>query len=142
MNIDLVKDFIKTNQPKILDLFLMYQMIEMLFAMKLFLPEKDKATSKLLRNEQLAELNKRMNSKTLGMLIQRYKKKYPKDESKILELLVGVKDQRNSFMHSLWMVLSAMKSEGEIDRNGSLIINSYKENADKLFDKIIKLETT
>jgi len=140
MNINLVKDFIKTNQSKVIDLFLTYQMIEMLFTMKLFLPERNNSTSEILRNEQLAELNKRINNKTLGILIQKYKKKYPKDESIILEMLVSVKDQRNSFMHSLWMVLAAMKNKEEIDRNGILIINNYQESADKLFDKIIKLE--
>lgn len=127
----IIKDFINKNKDQIMELFLLYQMIEMLFFMKLYLPIKD-----------IKKINEKANSKTLGSLKNRYCKKFPNDECHLVDLLEITIKQRNFFMHSLWIQLSLMTDEQKIFKNGTAILKNLLENANQLFDEIVKCDLT
>jgi len=130
-------DFMIYHKDKIMDLFLMYQMVESLLFMKLHISDLSKTGD---RSREFEELNKKMNSKTLGKLKARYLKKFPKDDYDLISKLNSVIIERNSFMHSLWLFLALWKDREQSTVSvGERFLKQYKNNASQLLDKIYEL---
>ncbi len=72
------------------------------------------------------------------MLRQKYIEKYQSDEHELIDDLKLVGKERNSFMHSIWMFL-ALLDEKEREISGEKILRQYFQNAERLFNKVIKL---
>jgi len=111
MNIEASRNFINDHKDQVIDLFLTYQMTEMILFCKLHLPDLPEFTD---RENALEEANKKMNSKTFGKLRNKYLEKFPNDEYNLVPDLEIVAMQRNSFMHSLWMVVALADGREEI----------------------------
>jgi hypothetical protein len=134
MNISACKKFMNSNKKQIIDLFMYYQMIEMSLFVRLYfpdIPEND-------REDSLKKLEKEINSKTLGKMKKKYLSKFPDDKYKLKSIIEVVSNERNTFMHSLWISLALMKKEDSI-KNGKIFFNQYEKNAVELFDGIHKM---
>lgn len=136
MKIEYAKEFIQKHQDQVIDLFLTYQMIEMLLFLKLHLPELPQVDD---REDALEEANKNLNSKTFGKLKSKYLELYPNDEYNLKFDLELVGTQRNGFMHSLWMVIALGEEKEKIAEIGEVILNDFTKQAHNLLDKIHKL---
>lgn len=136
MKIEYAKEFIQKHQDQVIDLFLTYQMIEMLLFLKLHLPELPQVDD---REDALEEANKNLNSKTFGKLKGKYLELYPNDEYNLKFDLEVVGTQRNGFMHSLWMVIALGEEKEKIAEIGEVILNDFTKQAHNLLDKIQKL---
>lgn len=136
MKIEYAKEFIQKHQDQVIDLFLTYQMIEMLLFLKLHLPELPQVED---REDVLEEANKNLNSKTFGKLKSKYLELYPNDEYNLRFDLEVVGTQRNGFMHSLWMVIALGEEKEEIAEVGEVILNDFTKQAHNLLDKTYKL---
>lgn len=131
INTEAVKNFINTNNDRVIGLFIDYQILELFLHLKLNLPEK---------RGSLDELNKGINNKTLGKLAKTYNRKYPKDEAQIKALFKTVGQERNIFMHSLWLFLSLIKSEKEMKKVGKQILDQYEKNLGELMERVSKIK--
>ncbi|RJQ32011.1 hypothetical protein C4572_01570 [Candidatus Parcubacteria bacterium] len=136
MKIEYAKEFIQKHQDQVIDLFLTYQMIEMLLFLKLHLPELPHIDD---REDALEEANKNLNSKTFGKLKGKYLELYPNDEYSLKFDLEVVGTQRNGFMHSLWMVIALGEEKEKIAEIGEVILNDFTKQAHNLLNKIHKL---
>ncbi|GEM_PF-6171003 len=136
MNIEASRDFINKHRDQVIDLFLTYQMIEMMFFLKLHLPDIPEVEG---RDDILEEVNKEINAKTLGKLKNKYLEKYPSDDYDLKFDLELVGTQRNGFMHSLWMVIALGQDREKIAGIGEILLNDFTKQAHKLLDKIYKL---
>ena len=137
MDFKLAQNFINTNQESVLEIFSTYQMIEILLFMKLY-PSDSLLTSS--RDDEINKLNKELNSKTLRKMTIKYLEKYPQDDYGLKILLEKVTPQRNTFMHSLWIILSAAKNKEQATKHGSLILEDFKKNANNLLDILLKVK--
>lgn len=136
MNIEASRNFINKHRDQVIDLFLTYQMIEMLLFLKLHpleLPEVGE------REDALEEANKQMNSKTFGKLKNKYMELYSNDEYGMKFDLEVVGQQRNGFMHSLWIVIALGEDKEKITAIGEVLLNDFMKQAHALLDKIYKL---
>ncbi len=136
MDIEASRDFINKHRDQVIDLFLTYQMIEMLLFLKLHLPDIPEINN---RSDSLEETNKEMNSKTLSKLKRKYLEKYPNDDHNLKSDLDLVATQRNGFMHSLWMVIALGQDREKIAGIGEILLNDFIKQAHDLLDKIQKL---
>ena len=136
MKIENAKEFINKHKDVILDLFLTYQMIEMLLFLKLHLPEIPQTEE---REDVLEQANKKINSKTFSKLKNKYLEQYPDDKYQIKFDLEVVGTQRNSFMHSLWMVIALGEDKENIAMVGEVILNDFSKQAHNLLEKVYKL---
>lgn len=136
IDINKAEKFMKSHKKEINNLFLIYQMIEMMFFMNLYWPYIPEDN----RKEHLDGLNKKSNSKTLGKMKKRYLEIFPEDNYNLISILEIVIPQRNTFMHSFWMFLALWEDKKKtVTTIGEEILESYQENANKLFDKVLKL---
>ena len=111
-------------------------MAEMLLFFKLHLPDLREDTD---REEFLEEANKKMNSKTFGKLKSKYLEKFPGDEYNLIQDLKIVAEQRNSFMHSLWMVIALADGKENVMQIGEILLNDFIKQSHALLEKIYKL---
>lgn len=121
------------NKDQVIDLFITYQMIEMLLFMKLHLPAIAEAND---RGIALEKINKEINSKTFGKLRTKYLEKFPNDDYNLSGDIAGVAEQRNSSMHSLWMVIAMGEDKEKINEIGKALLDNFDKYADKLLQKI------
>ena len=135
MNIKASQEFIKKRKDKILNLFLTYQMIELMLFAKLYFPEipDGKENKNILKT-----VNKELNSKTLGKLRYKYLSKFPKDKLRLEQDLKTLTLQRNSFMHSLWMIIAVAQDTKKITIITEDLLDVFSRNADKILKKIYK----
>ncbi len=136
MNLEFSQGFMDEHKAKILDLFLTYQMIETMLFMKLYLPGISETED---RGDYLEDINKKLNSKTLGKLRKEYLRKYPSDNYNLALDLEVLGTQRNSFMHSLCMTIGLCDSREKAFMLGELIVNSSYEHANSVRDKVVNL---
>lgn len=136
MNIDATRKFMDEKKDKIINLFMYYQMIEMMFFMKLYFPDAPKEDG---REDYFEKMNTEFNSKTLGRMKNKYLQKFPNDDWNLKSSLERVAPERNMFMHGLWMFLALTKDE-ERDNTGEMLLDQYEKNAGELLDKVV--ETT
>ncbi|MEO6333332.1 MAG: hypothetical protein ABIO57_04185 [Candidatus Paceibacterota bacterium] len=111
-------------------------MLEMLLFIKLHLTDIEVADDRALFIEQM---NERINSKTLGKLKDKYLRKFPNDDYVLVEELKSVTKQRNSFMHSLWIIIALGKNKREAHSLGRKLIKDYLKRADELFEKVLSM---
>ncbi|MDO8591006.1 MAG: hypothetical protein Q7R65_03460 [bacterium] len=130
MNPELAEDFINKNANKILRLFSMYQIIEMMLFSKLF---PSNLIPNLDNEGEFNKFSKSFTSRTLGKMTKEYSKKYPNDECKLLDSLKEITPQRNMFMHSMWILLSVCDNQAEASRHGEFLIEKFDKRATKLF---------
>ena len=138
MNIEATREFINEHEDQVIDLFITYQMIEMLLCLKLHLPGLAEIDD---REDALEAVNKEINSKTFGRLKNQYLDKYPKDDYDLKSDMEIVGTQRNSFMHSIWVLIALGKDKEKIVGLGEVLLNDFTENANRLFDKVNDLPT-
>lgn len=136
MDIEASRNFINDHKDQVIDLFLTYQMAEMLLFFKLHLPDLPGAID---REDFLEEANKKINSKTFGQLRNKYLEKFPNDEYNLIQDLKIVAEQRNSFMHSLWMVIALSDGKEDIGQIGEVLLNDFVKQSHALLEKIYKL---
>ena len=137
MDFKLAQHFININQKRVLEIFSTYQKIEILLFMKLYSSDLLLTSS---REDDINKLNKELNSKTLGKMTKKYLNKYPKDDYGLKSLLEIVIPQRNTFMHSFWIFLSASKNKEQATEYGNLILKDFKKNANNLLDILLKVK--
>lgn len=133
MDISGAREFINENRDQILDLFLTYQMIEIMLFLKLHLPDVPKVEG---REAVMDDLNKGLNSKTFGKLLAKYLAKHPDDKHDLKSDLKTVGNQRNSFMHSIWITLALCEGKEKIREMGELSLRDFSRNANRLLDKV------
>jgi|SRR3989338_2027370 len=137
MDIEAAKKFMIDRSEQIINLFLTYQMIEMMLFMKLHLPDLPRMEN---RDDALEVMNKQINSKTFNKLKNKYLKEFPDDDYGLKFDLETVAMQRNSFMHSLWMVVAlAQYDRAKTEKWTDIILDDFDKQAHKLLDKIYKL---
>jgi hypothetical protein len=136
IKIERATEFIQKHQHQVVDLFVTYQMIEMMLFLNLHLPGMSEIED---REDYLEEINKQLNSKTFGKLKKVYLEKYPKDEYQLISGMEIVAAQRNSFMHSFCMVLALWENQKEMNMWGKFLLDDFTKQANSLFDKIIKV---
>lgn len=136
MNVGYAREFMQTHQNQIFDLFLTYQMIEMTLFLKLHLPE---LSQKKDIDEALEDVNSGLNSKTFGKLRKKYLELYPSDEYSLKSDLEVVGQQRNSFVHSLWMIIATSAEKEKIIAVGEVVLKDFWRQASNLLEKIDKL---
>lgn len=128
------------NKERILNLFLKYQMVEMLLFLQLGIEIANEETSD--RDKSMKQLNDEINRKTLGGIKRMYLKKYPNDELEILPFLDIVINERNHYMHSIWTFMALFKPEDDREMLFDQLITQYTKNVDDLMNLIIKIEKT
>jgi hypothetical protein len=136
MDIEGSRKFITKHSQQIINLFLTYQMIEIILFMKLHFPELPQVED---RDDALEVMNKELNSKTLGKLKNKYLKRFPKDDYDLKLDLETVATQRNSFMHSFWMIIALGQDRKKIEGIGEILLNDFDKQAAKLLNKIYGL---
>ena len=136
LNFKATKDFINEHKDQVIDLFMDYQMIEMMLFLKLYLPDISKEEE---RENDIEEMNKRINSKTFGYLKNKYIEKFPDDDYNLKFDLESVAKQRNSFMHSIWIIIALGGHKEKVIKMGEILLNDFTKNANGLFDKVMKL---
>ena len=136
MNIDASKKFMNRHKDQIFNLFLRYQMIEMLLFMHLYFPDVPKDDN---RDTAMIKITKELNTKTFGKLRSKYLKRFPGDDYNLASDLISVGGQRNAFMHSLWLTIALMDSQEKTDITEEDILNDFTKNADNLFDKVLNI---
>ena len=136
MNVEGAKSFIHDHGDQILDLFLTYQMIEMTLFFKLHLPRLPEVR---YADDELGEINKELNAKTLGKLKNKYLEKFPNDDYDLKFDLETVAMQRNSFMHTLWVVIAMAQDQEKIARVGEIMLDNFGKGVHELLEKIHKL---
>jgi len=127
MNAEFAQKYISEHKERVFNLFSTYQMIETLLFMKLNFPEKEKG---------LDALNKELSRNTLGSLKQNYDAKFPKDDFEISELIEICRIQRNSFMHSFWILLALFGSEEDGKEKCDMFFVDFEKNSSKLMNKV------
>lgn len=137
MDIELANKYIESEKDRIFCLFRLYQMIEIMLFLKLYPSE---IITPLREKAEFEKLNKELNSKTLGGMTTKYLKKYPNDKYKLKLILKIVAPQRNHFMHSFWIFLSATKDEKQAKEYGDLVLKDFEKNANELFNTLLKTE--
>lgn len=131
MNVDFAQKYINEHKERVFSLFSTYQMIETLLFMKLHFPEKEKG---------LDALNKELSKNTLGSLKQKYDTKFPKDDFDLSELIETCRMQRNSFMHSFWILLALFGSEDDGREKCDMFFVDFEKNSTDLMNKVIESE--
>jgi hypothetical protein len=136
MNIESSREFINSHKDQVIDLFLTYQLIEMVLFFKLHLPNKSDNDED---DDLLENTNKKINSKTFGKLKSKYLEKFPNDDYHLSSDLDLVATQRNGFMHSLWMIIAIADGRDEIRQVGEVLLNDFIKQSHLLLDKIYTL---
>ena len=108
-------------------------MIELLFFMKLYFPDKDIT---------IEQLNKNLNKKTFGSLLKKYNEKYPDDPYNLGDILEICINERNSFMHNFYINIVLLSNQESGLGQCNSFFKSFESNADILFKKITELELT
>lgn len=140
MDLNFVNDLMLNNKEKVLNLFLKYQMVEMLLFLQLGVGIAIEETSD--KDRLFKQLNDEINKKTLGGIKRMYLKKYPNDELEILPFLNIVINERNHYMHSMWTFMALFKPEDDREMIFNQLITQYTKNVDSLMNLIIKIEKT
>jgi len=133
-NPDLAEKYIDDNKNIILRLFSMYQIIEMVLFVKLYCGS---FPSDLENEIEFTQFSKLMGSKTLGKIINEYKKRYKNDEFNLLGDLERMRLERNNFMHSMWIILAVCNSAEEAQKHADFMINKYNDTATRLFKSVL-----
>lgn len=133
MNIEVAREFINEHKDEVIDLFITYQIMEMELCLKLHLPGLDEMDG---REVALEAVNKEINSKTFGRLTRQYLEKYPDDKYDIKLDLETVGMQRNSFMHSIWVIVALGQKKEKVAEMGEVLLKDFTKNANRLFDKL------
>ncbi len=136
INIEHARDFIQKHQDQVTDLFITYQMIEMMFFLKLHLPGISEIEN---REDYLEGVNKQINSKTFGKLKKVYLEKYPNDKYQLIFDMEVVAIQRNSFMHSFCMILVLWENQEEMNTWGKFLLDDFTKQAHNLLEKVYEL---
>ena len=131
-----ISQIIIENQVKILYLFRMYQMVELLLFLNLYLPETNKTEDK---DKTLENINYSLLRKTFGSILKKYKESFPNDEHGLYEKIKNVKDQRNDFMHISIVLLNFISNEDRSEKFISLLAD-YENNLNILFDNLTSIK--
>ncbi len=136
INIERARNFIQKHQDQVIDLFITYQMIEMMFFLKLHLPGISEIED---REDYLEGVSKQINSKTFGKLKKVYLEKYPNDKYQLIFDMEVVAIQRNSFMHSFCMILVLWENQEEMNTWGKFLLDDFTKQAHNLLEKVYEL---
>lgn len=129
MNPKLAEKFITSNSNKVLRLFSLYQIVEIMLFMRLY----EGTIMNPDDPDEFGKFSKIFQYKTFGKLIKEYSKKYPKDELNLLSQFNEVLPQRNNFMHSMWVMVALSSDQEEANYNGNMLITKYDKSLTKLF---------
>ena len=133
MDLKFATKFKDLEKERILDLFMMYQMIELLLFMHLYPGE---IITPVRDEGEFKKLDKEVNTKTLGKITAKYNQKFQNNEHSLKDLLETVTPQRNSFMHSFWIMIASAKDETEAMDFGKIVLDDFEKNANALLDAI------
>ncbi len=134
MDLKFATKFKDLEKERILDLFMMYQMIELLLFMHLYPGD---IITPVRGDTEFEKLEREVNTKTLGKITRKYNQKFPNDEHDLKNLLEIVTPQRNSFTHSFWMMIASAETESQAIDFGMTVLDDFEKKSKSLLDAII-----